>query len=93
MLPAKLACVRNRTRSWRWGVVGFLWQYWEPGLRGKEIEVKTLRETQEEVETGGVRVTKVLRGGVALHSVLLCSAIDTQLCPNSFKWPSSLSGL
>lgn len=39
------------------------------------IEVETLRETQEEVETGGVRVTKGFRG-VVLHcicSVLLCS--------------------
>lgn len=73
--------------------MGFLWQYWEPGIRGKEIEVETQRETQEEVETGGVRVMKGLRGGVALHCVLLCSAIDTQLCPNSFNWPSSLAGL
>lgn len=77
--------------GWGWG--GFLWHYWEPGIGGKEIEVETLRETQEEVETGGVRVTEGLRGGVALHSVLLRSAIDTQLCPNSFKWSSSLLGL
>lgn len=65
----------------RW--VSILWQYSEPGFRSKEIEVETLSETQEEVETGGARVMKGLRGGVALHSVLLCSAIDTQLCPNS----------
>lgn len=53
--------------------------------------METLRETQEEVETGGLRVTKGFRGGVALHtlcSVLVCSAVDTQLHLNS-----SLSGL
>ena len=55
--------------------------------------METLRETQEEVETRGARVTKGLRGGVALHGALPCSAIDTQLCPNSFKWPPSLLGL
>lgn len=81
MRPAKLACVRNR--SWReeeGGLIGFLWQYWEPGIRGKEIEVKTperMRERHTGVETAGMRVTKGLRGGVALHSVLPCSATDT----------------
>lgn len=72
-------------------VVSFLWWYWEPGITGKETEVETLRETQEEMETGGLRVTKGFRGGVVLHtlcSVLVCSAVDTQLYPNS-----SLSGL
>lgn len=54
--------------------------------------METLRETQEEVETGGARVTKGLRVGVALHGVLLRSMADTQLCPNSFKCrPSALS--
>lgn len=78
-----------------WEVVGFLWavlgtwnQRW--GNRGGNSE----RDTQEEVETGGARAMKGSRErGVALHSVLLRFAIDTQLCPNSFIWPSSLSGL
>lgn len=48
-VPAKLACVRNSTHAWRGGGDdggrggrSFLWQYWEPGVRSKEIEVKTL---------------------------------------------------
>lgn len=89
MRPAKLACVRNR--SWReggGGLIGFLWQYWEPGIRGKEIEVKTLERMRESGNSG-------YEGdeGFALHSVLPCSATDTQLCPNSFKGPPSLLGL
>lgn len=48
----------------------------------RKQKVETLRETQEEVATGGLRVTKAFRGGVVLHtvySVLVCSAVDTQL--------------
>lgn len=44
---AELACVRNTTHAWQGGGGGdsggsFLWQYWEPGVRSEEIEVKTL---------------------------------------------------
>lgn len=31
--------------------------------------------------------------GCCIQNVLMYSAIDTQLCPYSSKWPSSLSGL
>lgn len=55
----------------------------EPGLRAK----------QEEVEAEGARVIRATRGDVALHSVPLCAAADTQLCPNSFKHNLSLLGL
>lgn len=80
--------------SWHGGGGGggrlICWQYWEAGVGGKEIDVETLRETEEEVETEGVRATRLLRGDVAVQSVCAPrSAIDMQLCPNSLARSSS----
>lgn len=41
----------------------FSQQYWEPGITGGEMEVETLRETQEGAGTHGVSAMKASRGG------------------------------
>lgn len=35
------------------GLMGFLWQYSEPGIRGKEIEVKTLERVRHRSRNSG----------------------------------------